>query len=387
MTTRYTTHFLLSAALLLGAAQNVSAFEDDAFFSEEKPSFSGLFQAPKPSVAQVPPKATQPVHKTNNTENLFNAEIADIQPLHNNDLLETHSSNTSKFKAAAKVFFKQQASNVLKHTTNALGAAGNFVTNNAPAALDHTANALSAAGNFVTNNAPAALDHTANALSAAGHFVTNNAPAAFDYTTNALGTAGSTVMTGAKSTYAYMIRPVESEETEENIFAAEQMANLSLKPNPLPEVEGPTMSEKAGNFFRSAKDAVVTGAQKVHARLTQPTQMGEAADSNIFAADPGFENAVSETNIFSKIKMPEVTSIVPNLFSTNTENPFDVDTQDWANLSLEATPLPQLLVAPENIDVARPNTTTQHLDARTPYAPLIAKSTSAYKQLRAQSRI
>ena len=365
MTTRYTTHFLLSAALLLGAAQNVSAFEDDAFFSEEKPSFSGLFQAPKPSVAQVPPKATQPVHKTNNTENLFNAEIADIQPLHNNDLLETHSSNTSKFKAAAKVFFKQQASNVLKHTTNALGAAGNFVT----------------------NNAPAALDHTANALSAAGHFVTNNAPAAFDYTTNALGTAGSTVMTGAKSTYAYMIRPVESEETEENIFAAEQMANLSLKPNPLPEVEGPTMSEKAGNFFRSAKDAVVTGAQKVHARLTQPTQMGEAADSNIFAADPGFENAVSETNIFSKIKMPEVTSIVPNLFSTNTENPFDVDTQDWANLSLEATPLPQLLVAPENIDVARPNTTTQHLDARTPYAPLIAKSTSAYKQLRAQSRI
>ena len=343
MTTRYTTHFLLSAALLLGAAQNVSAFEDDAFFSEEKPSFSGLFQAPKPSVAQVPPKATQPVHKTNNTENLFNAEIADIQPLHNNDLLETHPSNTSKFKAATKDFFKQQASNVLKHTTNALGAAG--------------------------------------------HFVTNNAPAAFDYTTNALGTAGSTVMTGAKSTYAYMIRPVESEETEENIFAAEQMANLSLKPNPLPEVEGPTMSEKAGNFFRSAKDAVVTGAQKVHARLTQPTQMGEAADSNIFAADPGFENAVSETNIFSKIKMPEVTSIVPNLFSTNTENPFDVDTQDWANLSLEATPLPQLLVAPENIDVARPNTTTQHLDARTPYAPLIAKSTSAYKQLRAQSRI
>lgn len=346
MTTRYTTHFLLSAALLLGAAQNISAnFEDDAFLPGEKPSFAGLSQALKSSFAKVRQKATQPVDETNNKENLFNAEIADIQPLHNNDLLKTHSSDTSNFRAAAKDFLKQKASNGLKHTTNALGAAGNFVTNNAPAALDHTANALSA--------------------------------------------AGSTVMTGAKSAYAYMKRPVESEETEENIFAAAQMANLSLKPNPLPEAKGPTMSEKAGNFFRSAKDAVVTGAQKVHARLTQPTQMGEAADSNIFAADPGSENAVSKTNIFSKIKMPEVASIVPNLSSTNTDNnPFDVDTQDWANLSLEVTPLPQPLVVPQTTDVARPNTATQRPPMQHKgHPPLIAKKAAARKKIVGNSSI
>ena len=360
MTTRYTTHFLLSAALLLGAAQNISAnFEDDAFLPGEKPSFAGLSQALKSSFAKVRQKATQPVDETNNKENLFNAEIADIQPLHNNDLLKTPSSDTSNFRAAAKDFLKQKASNGLKHTTNALGAAGNFVT----------------------NNAPAALDHTANALSAAGHFVTDNAPAAFDYTTNALGTAGSTVMTGAKSAYAYMKRPVESEETEENIFAAAQMANLSLKPNPLPEAEGPTMSEKAGNFFRPAKDAVVAGAQNVHARLTQPTQIGEAPDSNIFAADPGFENAV--------IKMPEAASIVPNLFSTNTDNnPFDVDTQDWANLSLEVTPLPQPLVVPQTTDVARPNTATQRPPMQYKgHHPLIAKKAAARKKIVGNSSI
>lgn len=344
MTTRYTTHFLFSAALLLGAAQNISAtFEDDALFSEERPSFAGLFQAFKPHTEKMRKKATQPVDETNNKENLFNAEIADIQPLHNNDLLETNPSDTSNFRAAAKDFLKQKASNGLKHTTNALGAARNFVTDNAPAAFDHAKNALSA--------------------------------------------AGSAVVEGGQGAYAYLTRPVESEETEENIFAAEQMANLSLKPNPLPEVEGPTMSEKAGNFFRSAKDAVVTGAQNMHARLTQPTQMGEAPDSNIFAADPGLENAVSKTNIFSKIKMPEVASIVPNLFSTNTDNLFDVDTQDWANLSLEATPLPQPLVVPQNTDIARPTITTQRPQARTSYQSLITKSTSSYKKLRAQSRI
>ncbi|MGB0919469.1 MAG: hypothetical protein ACPGUZ_03010 [Holosporaceae bacterium] len=346
MTTRYTKHFLFTAALLLGAAQNISAtFEDDALSSEERPSFAGIFQAFKPHAEKMRKKATQPVDETNNKENLFNAEIADIQPLHNNDLLETNPSDTSNFRAAAKDFLKQKASNGLKHTTNALGAAG--------------------------------------------HFVTDNAPAAWNHTTNALGAAGSTVMTGAKSGYAYMTRPVESEETEENIFAAEQMANLSLKPNPLPEVEGPTISEKAGDFFRSAKDAGVTGAQNMHARLTQPTQMGEAPDSNIFAAEPGFEHAVSKKNIFSNIQMPEVLSTVTNLFSTptSTNNLFNVDTQDWANLSLEAAPLPQPLAVDQSTDVARAHTTTQRLHAQTPYAPLIAKSTSAYRQLRRQSKI
>ena len=96
----------------------------------------------------------------------------------------------------------------------------------------------------------------------------------------------------------------------------------------------------------------------MHARLTQPTQMGEAPDSSIFAADPGFENAVSKTNIFSSIQIPEVASVIPKHFSTNTDNQFDVDTQDWTNLSLEATPLPQPLVVPQNTGVAHPNTTT-----------------------------
>ena len=153
MTTRYTTHFLLSAALLLGAAQNISAFTEDAFFSDENPSCTGFFQAPKPSVAKDPSKAIEPVEKTNDKENLLNAPIEDIQPLHNNDL-----------------------------------------------------------------------------------------------------------MTRAQSAYAYMQAELKDLQT-------------GTKSNTRPEVEGPTMSAQANDFVRPAKDAVVAGAQNVHAPLTQPTQM------------------------------------------------------------------------------------------------------------------
>ncbi|MGB1229979.1 MAG: hypothetical protein ACPG7U_02295 [Holosporaceae bacterium] len=368
MTTRYTKHFLFTAALLLGAAQNVSAdFADDALFSDERPSFAGLFQALKPKVAEVRKKATQPVDETKHKENLFAADISDIQPLHRNDRLDIRLSDTPNFAASTKDFIKQKASNGLKHAQNAIGTAGHFIADNAPAAFDHTKNALGAAGHFVTDNAPAALDHTKNALSAAGR----------------------AVVEGSQGAYAYLTRPVESEETEGKLFAAEQDVNLSLKPNPLPEVEGPTMFEKAGDSLRSAKDAVVTGVQNVRARLTQPTQMEEAPDSNIFAAEPGFENAVSKENIFSSIQMPEVLSTVTNLFSTptSTNNLFDVDTQDLANLSLKADPLPQTLAVDQSTGVARAHTTTQRPKARTHYQSHITKSTLDYQQLRKQSRI